>query len=213
MKTILKYMKPYNTYILFTLLLKFGASMMDLLIPSLLAKIIDDIVPLGEVRLIFWWGGVMILCAVISVTTNVRANRMAEISAGGMTRQLRHDLFEKITYLSARQMNEFTVSSAVSRLTSDTYNVNRMMARMQRLGVRGPILLPGGILITVTMEPKLASVLIASLPFIAVIVWVVTKLSIPVYTGQQRVLDGLVRVLQENITGVRVIRSLSSTDY
>lgn len=213
MKTILKYMKPYNTYILFTLLLKFGASMMDLLIPSLLAKIIDDIVPLGEVRLIFWWGGVMILCAVISVTTNVRANRMAEISAGGMTRQLRHDLFEKITYLSARQMNEFTVSSAVSRLTSDTYNVNRMMARMQRLGVRGPILLTGGILITVTMEPKLASVLIASLPFIAVIVWVVTKLSIPVYTWQQRVLDGLVRVLQENITGVRVIRALSRTDY
>lgn len=213
MKTILKYMKPYNTYILFTLLLKFGASMMDLLIPSLLAKIIDDIVPLGEVRLIFWWGGVMILCAVISVTTNVRANRMAEISAGGMTRQLRHDLFEKITYLSARQMNEFTVSSAVSRLTSDTYNVNRMMARMQRLGVRGPILLTGGILITVTMESKLASVLIASLPFIAVIVWVVTKLSIPVYTGQQRVLDGLVRVLQENITGVRVIRALSRTDY
>ncbi len=213
MKTILKYMKPYNTYILFTLLLKFGASMMDLLIPSLLAKIIDDIVPLGEVRLILWWGGVMILCAVISVTTNVRANRMAEISAGGMTRQLRHDLFEKITYLSARQMNEFTVSSAVSRLTSDTYNVNRMMARMQRLGVRGPILLTGGILITVTMEPKLASVLIASLPFIAVIVWVVTKLSIPVYTGQQRVLDGLVRVLQENITGVRVIRALSRTDY
>ena len=213
MKTILKYMKPYDTYILFTLLLKFGASMMDLLIPSLLAKIIDDIVPLGEVRLIFWWGGVMILCAVISVTTNVRANRMAEISAGGMTRQLRHDLFEKITYLSARQMNEFTVSSAVSRLTSDTYNVNRMMARMQRLGVRGPILLTGGILITVTMEPKLASVLIASLPFIIVIVWIVTKLSIPVYTGQQRVLDGLVRVLQENITGVRVIRALSRTDY
>ena len=206
-------MKPYNTYILFTLLLKFGASMMDLLIPSLLAKIIDDIVPLGEVRLIFWWGGVMILCAVISVTTNVRANRMAEISAGGMTRQLRHDLFEKITYLSARQMNGFTVSSAVSRLTSDTYNVNRMMARMQRLGVRGPILLTGGILITVTMEPKLASVLIASLPFIIVIVWIVTKLSIPVYTGQQRVLDGLVRVLQENITGVRVIRALSRTDY
>ena len=213
MKTILKYIKPYNTYILFTLFLKFGASMMDLLIPSLLAKIIDDIVPLGEVRQIFLWGGVMILCAVISVTTNVRANRMAEISAGGMTRQLRHDLFEKITYLSARQMNEFTVSSAVSRLTSDTYNVNRMMARMQRLGVRGPILLAGGILITVTMEPKLASVLIASLPFIIVIVWIVTKLSIPVYTGQQRVLDGLVRVLQENITGVRVIRALSRTDY
>lgn len=55
---------------------------MDLLIPSLLAKIIDDIVPTREVRMIFWWGGVMLICAVISVTTNVTANRMAEVSAG-----------------------------------------------------------------------------------------------------------------------------------
>ncbi len=198
---------------LLTLFLKFAAAMMDLLIPSLLAKIIDDIVPVGEVRLIFLWGGVMLVCAVLSVTTNVTANRMAEVSAGGMTKKLRHDLFSKVTYLSARQMDDFTVSSAVSRLTSDTYNVNRMLARMQRLGVRGPILLIGGILITMTMEPKLTLVLVTALPFIILIVWAVTKKSIPVYGRQQNVLDEMVRVLQENITGVRVIRALSRTDY
>lgn len=213
MKVLLRYIKPYGAFMLLTLFLKFAASMMDLLIPSLLAKIIDDIVPTEEVSLIFWWGGVMIGCAVISVTTNVRANRMAEVSAGGMTRQLRHDLFTKITYLSAGQMDEITVSSAVSRLTSDTYHVNRMLARVQRLGVRGPILLTGGMLITMTMEPKLASVLAAALPFIILIVWAVTKCSIPVYAGQQKILDKMVRILQENITGVRVIRALSRTDY
>lgn len=213
MKILLRYIRPYGAFMLLTLFLKFAASMMDLLIPSLLAKIIDDIVPTGEVSQIFWWGGVMIGCAVISVTTNVRANRMAEVSAGGMTRQLRHDLFTKITCLSARQMDEITVSSAVSRLTSDTYHVNRMLARVQRLGVRGPILLTGGMLITMTMEPKLASVLAAALPFIILIVWVVTKFSIPVYARQQKILDKMVRVLQENITGVRVIRALSRTDY
>lgn len=213
MKGILKYIKPYSAYMLLTLCLKFAAAMMDLLIPSLLAKIIDDIVPTREVRMIFWWGGVMLVCAVLSVTTNVTANRMAEVSAGGMTRQLRHDLFSKITYLSAKQMDDFTVSSVVSRLTSDTYNVNRMLARMQRLGVRGPILLIGGILITMTMEPKLTMVLVSALPFIILIVWIVTKKSIPVYGKQQKVLDEMVRVLQENITGVRVIRALSRTDY
>lgn len=213
MKGILKYIKPYSAYMLLTLFLKFVAAMMDLLIPSLLAKIIDDIVPTKEVRMIFWWGGVMLICAVLSVTTNVTANRMAEVSAGGMTRQLRHDLFSKITYLSAKQMDDFTVSSVVSRLTSDTYNVNRMLARMQRLGVRGPILLIGGILITMTMEPKLTLVLVTALPFIILIVWVVTKRSIPVYGKQQKVLDEMVRVLQENITGVRVIRALSRTGY
>lgn len=213
MKGILKYIKPYSAFMLLTLFLKFVAAMMDLLIPSLLARIIDDIVPTGEVRLIFLWGGIMLICAVFSVTTNVTANRMAEVSAGKMTRRLRHDLFSRVTYLSARQMDDFTVSSVVSRLTSDTYNVNRMLARMQRLGVRGPILLIGGILITMTMEPKLTLVLGSALPFIILIVWVVTKKSIPVYSGQQKVLDEMVRVLQENITGVRVIRALSRTDY
>ena len=213
MKGILKYIKPYSAFMLLTLFLKFVAAMMDLLIPSLLAKIIDDIVPTGEVRLIFLWGGIMLICAVFSVTTNVTANRMAEVSAGGMTRRLRHDLFSRVTYLSAGQMDDFTVSSVVSRLTSDTYNVNRMLARMQRLGVRGPILLIGGILITMTMEPRLTLVLASALPFIILIDWVVTKKSIPVYSGQQKVLDEMVRVLQENITGVRVIRALSRTDY
>ena len=213
MKGILKYIKPYGAFMLLTLFLKFVAAMMDLLIPSLLARIIDDIVPTGEVRLIFLWGGIMLICAVFSVTTNVTANRMAEVSAGGMTRRIRHDLFSRVTYLSAGQMDDFTVSSVVSRLTSDTYNVNRMLARMQRLGVRGPILLIGGILITMTMEPRLTLVLASALPFIILIVWVVTKKSIPVYSGQQKVLDEMVRVLQENITGVRVIRALSRTDY
>lgn len=198
---------------LLTLFLKFAAAMMDLLIPSLLAKIIDDIVPARQVRLIFLWGGAMLVCAVLSVTTNVTANRMAEVSAGGMTKKLRHDLFSKITYLSASQLDDFTVSSAVSRLTSDTYNVNRMLARMQRLGVRGPILLIGGIVITMAMEPKLTLVLVTALPFIILIVWAVTKKSIPVYGRQQNKLDEMVRILQENITGVRVIRALSRTDY
>lgn len=213
MKSILKYAKPYSAYMLLTLFLKFVAAMMDLLIPSLLAKIIDDIVPIGEVRLILVWGGAMLACAVFSITANVTANRMAEVSAGGMTEQIRHDLFSRISYLTAAQMDEITLSSAVSRLTSDTYNVNRMLARMQRLGVRGPILLIGGILITMTMEPKLTMVLVAALPFIILIVTLVTCKSIPIYDRQQTILDEMVRVLQENITGVRVIRALSRTDY
>lgn len=213
MKGILKYIKPYYAYMLLTLFLKFVAAMMDLLIPSLLAKIIDDIVPIGEVRLILMWGGVMLVCAVISVTVNVTANRMAEVSAGGMTRRMRRDLFSKVSYLNAAQMDEFTVSSVISRLTSDTYNVNKSLARMQRLGVRSPILLIGGILITMTMEPKLTIAMVAALPAIILIVSLVTGKSISIYDRQQNMLDEMVRVLQENITGVRVIRALSRTDY
>lgn len=213
MKGILKYAKPYGLFMFFTLILKFIAAMMDLLIPSFLAKIIDDIVPIGDKNQIFFWGGIMVCCAVCSAVTNISANRMAEISAGNMTEKIRHDLFAKISYLSSRQMDEFTIPSVISRLTSDTYNVNRMLARIQRLGVRGPILLLGGIVITMSIEPKLALVLLAALPVIVLIVIVVTTQSVPVYDKQQGVLDDMVRILRENITGVRVIRALSRTEY
>ncbi len=140
-------------------------------------------------------------------------NRMSASSAGRITQRVRHDLFEKITYLSARQLDRFTIPSAVSRLTSDTYNINQLSARMQRIGVRGPILLVGGIAITLAMDLGLTLVLVGALPVIAVLVYVVTKKSVPLYTEQQSILDRMVRVVQENITGARVIKALSKTDY
>ncbi len=213
MKGIAKYIRPYYGYIAVTLAIKFVASIMDLLIPSILAKMIDEIVPLGEEGLIFLWGGIMALCAVISFLSNVTANRMAARSAGKITKQIRHDLFSRISYLSARQLDDVTVSSAVSRLTSDTYNLNQMFARMQRIGIRGPILLIGGIAITLTMDVGLTLVLLATLPVIAVVVYFVTKKSVPLYTEQQGVLDHMVQVTQENITGIRVIKALSKTEF
>ena len=213
MRDILKYIRPFYSFIAGTLAIKFIASIMDLLIPSILAKIIDDIVPMGDRGLIFLWGGVMVLCAVAAVSGNIIANRMAAKSSGSITERIRHDLFSRITYLSARQLDSITVPSAVSRLTTDTYNLNQMLAQMQRFGVRGPILLVGGIITTLIMDPGLTLVLAATLPVIAVLVYVVTKKSVPLYTKQQGILDRMVRVVQENITGARVIKALSKTEY
>lgn len=213
MRDILKYVRPFYGFIAGTLAIKFIASIMDLLIPSILAKIIDDIVPLGDSSLIIVWGGVMVLCAVVAISGNVIANRMAAKSSGSITERIRHDLFSRITYLSARQLDKFTIPSAVSRLTTDTYNLNQLFARMQRIGVRGPILLVGGIMITLAMDPGLTLVLVATLPVIAALVYFVTKKSVPLYTKQQNILDRMVRVVQENITGARVIKALSKTEY
>ena len=131
----------------------------------------------------------VLLCAFLCLACNIIANRMSARSSGQITRAIRHDLFNKLEHLSARQMDELTVSSAESRLTSDTYNINQFLARIQRMGVRAPILLVGGIFMMLTMDAELALILIALLPIIAVIVWFVTKTSIPLYTRQQVTLD------------------------
>ena len=213
MKKLMKYIGPYLGLIALTMFIKLMGAALELMIPYLMEIILDDIVPAREKNMIFVYGGGMLLCAVGCLGCNVLANRMSARSAGQITLKIRHDLFEKLENLSARQMDKLTVPSAESRLTSDTYNINQLLARMQRLGIRAPILLIGGIAMTLTMDATLALILIGMLPIIAVVVYLVTKYSVPLYTRQQSVLDSVVRTVQENITGIRVIKALSKTEY
>ena len=155
----------------------------------------------------------MILCAVACLVLNFAANRMTAVSSGRITQVIRHDLFVKLQGLSARQMDKLTIPSAESRLTSDTYNINQMLTRLQRIGIRAPILLVGGIIMMVQMDAKMALILVCLLPVIGVVVYFVTKKSLPLYTKQQTVLDEEVQVVQENITGIRVIKALSKSEY
>ena len=213
MKHLMKYIGPYVGFIILTMFIKLLGAALELMIPYLMEIILDDMVPAGEKTMIFVYGGGMLLCALGCLGCNVQANRMSARSAGQITLRIRHDLFEKLENLSARQMDKLTVPSAESRLTSDTYNINQLLARMQRLGIRAPILLIGGIAMTLTMDATLALILIGMLPIIAVVVYLVTKYSVPLYTKQQSVLDSVVRTVQENITGIRVIKALSKTEY
>ena len=213
MGKIFPYIKPYVGYICLTLLIKTLGALAELMIPYLMEFILSRGAEAGEIQMIFYYGGLMILCAAVCLGMNVLANRMSAISSGKITLAIRHDLFAKLTNLSARQMDELTVPSAESRLTSDTYNINQLLARVQRMGVRAPILLVGGMAMMLAMDAGLALILICLLPIIALIVFFVTKASIPLYTKQQTVLDRVVRTVQENITGIRVIKALSKTAH
>ena len=208
-----KYISPYLGYMVLTLLIKLLGTVTELMIPELMETILDDVVPSKSWNQIYLYGGAMLLCAVGCLVFNIWANRMSAISSGKITLALRHDLFAKLGRLSARQMDRLTIPSAESRLTSDTYNVNQLLARLQRIGIRAPILLVGGIFMMLRMDWLLALILIALLPIIALVVYFVTRKSLPLYTQQQTVLDKVVRTVQENITGIRVIKALSKTDY
>lgn len=213
MNRIKTYLRPWWGYILFTMCVKLAGAVMELFIPYLMEIMLDEKVPSGDLNGIYGYGFLMIACAGACLALNIWANRMSAVSSGRITLAIRHDLFQKLESLSASQMDQLTVSSAESRLTSDTYNVNQLLARVQRLGIRAPILLIGGILMMINMDTVLAMVLVALLPIIGIVVYLVTKISVPLYTRQQTVLDQVVRVVQENITGIRVVKALSKTEY
>lgn len=213
MKGILKYIKPYILQMVLGLIIKFTGTIMDLCLPWILAYMIDDIIPKNNVNLIFIYGVIMVICSIIAVTNNIIANRMASRVARDVTREIRHDLFVKISYFSNTQIDKYTIPSLISRMTSDTYNIQRLIGVMQRLGVRAPILLIGGVIVTLTLEPVLSLVLIATLPFVGIMVYYVSKKGVPYYSEFQMYVDKLVRIVRENIIGIRVIKALSKTEY
>jgi ABC-type multidrug transport system fused ATPase/permease subunit len=124
---------------------------MELFLPWILSYMIDDVIPTGRMEYIFMWGGAMIVCSLICIWGNISANRRASAVARETTRSIRHALFEKISYLSSAQIDKITVPSLVSRLTTDTYNMHHMVGMAQRMGVRAPILLLGGLMMTLTL--------------------------------------------------------------
>lgn len=210
MTKTLKYIKPYAPTAAWAVVMKFVGSIAELFLPLLLDYIIDDIVPLKDISMVLWLGLLMLVCSLAAMFGNIFANRLSVSAAAKMTHDLRYDLFKKILYLKSGQVDEVTVPSLVSRLTSDSYYVNQMVARTLRLGVRAPILLIGGMLMTFIVDVWLALVLLACVPFVIVAVVIITKKSIPYYAKKQACSDDMVRAMQENISGVRIIKALSA---
>lgn len=210
---IIRYLQPYFSRMGIGFVIKFIGTIMDLGIPYILAHIIDFVIPLEDRGLVLSWGGLMVLCSLLAVTFNIIANRMASKVASDATENIRHDLFSKTMSLSSARTDFFTKPSLISRMTSDTYNMHQMLGRAQRLGVRAPILLIGGICVTFTLDPVMACVLLAVLPLLGFITVYVSRRSIPMYSGLQESNDRFVRMVREDISGIRVIKALSKTDY
>lgn len=215
MKRVFRYIGRYKLRLAIGMTIKVIGTIMDLVLPWLLAYIVDEVIPVsdGNIKPVLFYGGIMIICAIIGLVGNVIANRMASYIAMKVTTDLRYDLFSKIQSLSSHQMDEVTVPSLISRMTSDTYNVHQMIGMMQRIGTRAPILLIGGIIVTLTLDPVLTLILIALLPFICLVIFGITKAGIPLFNKVQLAIDELVLVIRENITGIRVIKALSKEEH
>lgn len=212
-KVLTYYLRPYYLRMAGGFVIKFVGTIMDLCLPWILAYMIDTVIPRQEKMQIYLWGIAMLVCSVLALTFNVMANRKASKVARDTTEQIRHDLFSKVMYLSNSQTDKFTQPSLISRLTTDTYNVHQMLGRIQRLGVRAPILVIGGILVTLTLDPVLTLVLLSVMPAIIWVTYRTSRQSIPMYTSLQESIDHFVRLIREDTAGIRVIKALSKTQY
>jgi len=215
MKRMMTYIRPYYGYMALTIVIKFIGTVMDLVIPYLISHMIDYVAPSvtrEHLSPIFWWGGVMVLCAAVALVCNVSANWRTSRFASSVTRKLRGDLFDKILSLSAAQTDRLTVPSLVARMTSDTYTVNGMLGVIFRSGLRAPLLLIGGVALTLSIEPVLAMTMIAVLPPLGFFVTVISRKGIRLHRRKQKRVDTMVEKVRDSFTGIRVIKALSKID-
>lgn len=213
MKKILGYLEPYKKLILKGLSVKSFATIMELFLPWLLAYMIDFIIPTKSIPKVLLYGALMLGSSLLALGGNVLANRMAARISSDAIRDLRDDAYKHIMAFSNRSVDRFTIPSLISRMTTDTYQIYRMFNVIQRIGIRAPILLLGSIVMMLFIDTYLAFVLIALLPIITwVIIWISRK-GIPFYDRLQTSLDQLIRVVRENITGIRIIKALAKEDY
>ncbi len=213
MNLILKYIVKYRKMIAFGMLIKLMGTISELMIPYVLEHIIDNVVPTNLIYKVYIWGGIMILLALLCRFLNVTANRIAVKATRDSAFEIRRDLFNRSINLSGSQLDRYGLPSLISRMTSDTYNVQNFLRALQTMGIRAPIMLFGGIIITMTMDRGLAMILCIMAPIMIVLVVAISRMGIPLYEKVQQKVDDIVRVMRENITGIRVVKALSKEEY
>lgn len=205
MKRLITFLKPFWGRMATGISMKFAGTMMDLFLPYILARIIDQA---EDISTVLRFGGWMLGIALVGWVLNVWANRKTSAVIRDTTDTLRYQVFEASMYLSRKQADELTTSSLISRLTADTYHVHRMLGMIQRIGVRAPILLIGGLVMCFQIDVTLSLILLAIQPVIAATVILIARKGVPLFQTLQQRTDSMVTVIRENILGTRMIKAL-----
>ena len=213
MRLLFRAMGRYKKAVAVCIFIKLLATLSELMLPYILEYIIDHIAPMGDLRLAILWGLLMFAAAILTRQLNVTANRGAVRNAHRVSYDIRQELFHKTANLSGSQFDAFGLPSLISRMTSDSYNVQSAAQQLQTLCVRAPMLLIGGVCVALVMDASLAMILVAMLPVLIAVVLTVSARGLPMYHKVQQKLDVVVRVMRENITGIRVVKALSKTEY
>lgn len=212
MKYLSRYFKGYLKETVLGPLFKLFEASFELLVPIIIARIVDTIIPSNnEVNLVLMIG-LLFLFAVVGVIVAITAQYFSSKAAVGYTRQLTKDLFKKIMGLSKEDRDKLTTSSLVTRLTSDTYQIQTGINQFLRLFLRAPIIVFGAIIMAFNISSKMTIDFLVMVAILFVIVFTMSHLLNPIYASIRRATDKIVNMTRQQLEGVRVIRAFGQVD-
>lgn len=209
MKQILKYLKEYKKECICAPLFKLLEASFELIVPLVMAAIIDNGITASDKSYIWKMGGVLVLLAAVGLISSVTAQYFAAKAAVGFSTKLRHILFEKIESLSFSKMDTVGTSTLITRMTSDINQVQSGVNLVLRLFLRSPFIVFGAMAMAFTVNVRAAMVFVVTIPLLSIVVFSVMAASLPLYKKVQSSLDTVLSHTRENLEGTRVIRAFN----
>lgn len=209
MKQILKYLKEYKKECICAPLFKLLEASFELIVPLVMAAIIDNGITASDKPYIWKMGGVLVLLAAVGLVSSVTAQYFAAKAAVGFSTKLRHILFEKIESLSFSKMDTVGTSTLITRMTSDINQVQSGVNLVLRLFLRSPFIVFGAMAMAFTVNVRAAMVFVVTIPLLSIVVFSVMAASLPLYKKVQSSLDTVLSHTRENLEGTRVIRAFN----
>lgn len=210
---LLRYLKPHKYFAIFTLLLAAINNVLTLAFPLLMSQIINDGINKGDLDAIKSSGAMLLVCCVVAMFVSILNSYCSSRVSTGFAGELRADIFSKVESFSQTDIDKIGIPSLITRTTNDIRQVQDLILMSLRTIISVPIMLIGGTVMAVMMDPGLSAVLLVVIPVIGVIALLVAKKVMPYFDKIQKKVDKLNLIFREKISGIRVIRAFNRTKY
>ena len=212
-KKLAKYIKEYKKSAILTPIFVVLEVVMEVIIPLLMAQIIDVGIQNGDVKYILEIGGLLIVSAILSLTFGMLSGRFAAKASAGYAKNLRKEMFHKVQDYSFENIDKFSTSSLVTRMTTDVTNVQMAFQMIIRILVRGPIMMIFALLMVISISAKLSLVFFVAIPVLGFILFYIARKAHPNFEKVFKKYDKLNRVVQENVSAIRVVKAYVREDH
>ncbi len=211
LKKLWPYLRPYKWYCIIGPASKLAEAILELYLPLLMARVIDRGLSGGDSGYVLRMGGVMLGIVTFGLCSALVCQYVASITSQGFGTELRGAMFRRVSALSHAELDRFGTPSLINRVTSDVNQLQYAVAMLIRLVIRAPFLCIGGVVMAMTIDWQLSLVILAAIPLLVLLIWLVMKITVPMHQLVQKRLDALSRIVRENLSGIRVIRAFSRT--
>ncbi len=210
---LLRFLKPYRAVVALVLVLAFLQSLANLYLPTLMADIVDNGIIKGDNDYILRIGGIMLLITLGGVLCAIAGSFFASRTAVGFVRDVRGRLFSHVEQFSLHEFDTVSTASLITRTTNDTNQVQQVLILMLNMMITAPLMAIGGVILAISQDATLAWILVAAVPILVIAIVLLFSRALPLFRAMQLKLDKLNLILDEGLTGVRVIRAFDRTAH